>query len=380
MSAPVSDAELAAFIASLQPPTAAAAEPQLVEPEHPDVGPWFAANYRGSCAGCGTRFSPGEEIRADGELGWLARCCGRVEQDTAAAAVDELAPAAPAGPPPSTLRELRKVLIDFDASRPRSMQKELGPSELGTPCQQQIARKLVGAPRQPTSAPPWAPLQGTAVHASMEDVVAFWNGQLGRTRWLAEDRLTVVDAAPGYPAVEGNGDAFDTDYGMVVDWKLTGKTARDKLRNAKRAGKPAAEQVSAEYRVQAHLYGMGHANKGRDVRHVRLVLLARSHDFDESEEWTEPYNEGIALAAIDRYWATVDLVASLGGPQAGDLIAAVQATPNRDACKWCPFHTPGQPTGWAGCAGDRTPEKHTALATAGLIEDSGAAAAPAAGA
>jgi hypothetical protein len=41
--------------------------------------------------------------------------------------------------PASTVAELRQVLIDYEAQRPRSMQKELGPSELGTPCQQQIA-------------------------------------------------------------------------------------------------------------------------------------------------------------------------------------------------------------------------------------------------
>lgn len=287
-------------------------------------------------------------------------------------------PQAYRGDPGSTVKELRQVLIDFEANRPRSMQTALGPSELGTPCQQQIARKLAGAPRRPITEPTWAPFQGTAVHASMEDVVAFWNARLGRERWLAEDKLTVVEAAGDYPAVTGHGDAFDVDHGMVVDWKHVGTTALDKLRTAKRLGKPTVEQVSAEYRVQAHLYGMGHANKGRDVRFVRLVLLARSWRYDDSDEWTEPYDEQIAVAAIDRYWATVDLVASLGGPQMGDLIAAVPASPSGDACKFCPFSAPGQATGWNGCAGIRPPTVHVARATAGLIEDSGAAPAPAA--
>ncbi len=272
------------------------------------------------------------------------------------------------GDPASTVRELRQVLIDFEAQRPRSMQTALGPSELGTPCQQQIARKLAGAPRRPITEPTWAPFQGIAVHTSMEDVVAFWNTRLGRERWLAEDKLTVVEAAGAYPAVTGHGDAFDTDHAMVVDWKHVGTTALDKLRTAKRLGKPTAEQVSAEYRVQAHLYGMGHANKGREVRYVRLVLLARSWKYDDSDEWTEPYDERVALTAIDRYWSVVDLVASLGGPAAGDLIAAVPASPSSDACKFCPFHAPGQTTGWTGCAGDRPPAVHVSRATAGLIE------------
>jgi hypothetical protein len=39
-------------------------------------GPWFIAAYDGDCSGCGQEFSEGDEIRADGQGGWLARCCG----------------------------------------------------------------------------------------------------------------------------------------------------------------------------------------------------------------------------------------------------------------------------------------------------------------
>lgn len=268
--------------------------------------------------------------------------------------------------PASTVTELRQVLIDFEAQRPRSMQKELGPSELGTPCQQQIARKLARAPRRPITEPTWAPFQGTAVHASMEDVVAFWNAQLGRERWLAEDRLT-VDPGPGhYPAVEGNGDAFDLDHHMVVDWKHVGTTALKKLRTAKRMGKPPKEQVSQEYRLQAHLYGLGHANKGRRVEHVRLVLLARSWQYDDSDEWTEPYNEALATWAIERYWKVVDRLADLDLTADPDAIATIPATTT--ACGFCPFKRGGQPSDWHGCAGDEAAtERALTRLTDGLI-------------
>lgn len=253
--------------------------------------------------------------------------------------------------PPSTITELRDVLIDYEANRPRSMQKELGPSELGTPCQQQIARKLAGAPRRPVTEPTWAPFQGTAVHASMEQVVAHWNTQLGRERWLAEDRL-VVDPGPGhYPAIEGNGDAFDTDHAMVVDWKHVGTTALNKLRTAKRLGKPPKEQVSQEYRIQAHLYGLGHQNKGRDVRHVRLVLLARSWKYDDSDEWTEAYDERIALWAIQRYWDVVDQVAELDLEHHPDQVVHVPHAAGNEACHWCPYSRAGQSSDWFGCRG-----------------------------
>jgi hypothetical protein len=270
--------------------------------------------------------------------------------------------------PPSTITELRQVLIDFEANRPRSMQKELGPSELGTPCQQQIARKLAGAPRRPITEPTWAPFQGTAVHASMEDVVAFWNAQLGRERWLAEDRLVVSEAAGDLPAVAGNGDAFDTDFDMVVDWKHVGTTALKTLRSAKRAGKPPREQVSQEYRIQAHLYGMGHANKGRPVRFVRLVFLARSWKYDDSEEWTEAYDERIALWALGRYYDVVSRVAELDLANSPDQVALVPATPSSDACKFCQFRRPGQPSDWNGCAGDEAAhDRRMGRITDGLI-------------
>lgn len=405
----VSDAELALLIAGMQPqPIPAVAveqrctvtellidqcahcRPAPAEPQ-PDLGPWFAATYSGACAGCGARFAEFDEIRADGEGGWLARCCGDIDPNPAGTvngliATTPAPPARPAGPPPSTVRELRGVLIDYEASRPRTMQRELGPSELGTACQQQIGRKLAGAPRRPVTEPTWAPFQGTAVHASMEDVVGFWNRQEGRERWLAEDRLVVVDGVtnqtggPDYPGVAGNGDAFDTDHDMVVDWKHVGTTALDKLRAGIRGGKHPAEQVSPEYRVQAHLYGQGHANKGRPVRWVRLVLLARSWKYDDSAEWTEEYRPEIADAAIGRYWSVVDLVHSLGGTSAGDLITAVPAAPGKDTCKWCPFYRPGVASDWNGCAGDRPPAAHLARATAGLIDPGPQPAAPATGA
>lgn len=270
--------------------------------------------------------------------------------------------------PPSTVTELRQILIDYEAARPRSMQKELGPSELGTPCQQQIARKLAGAPRRPVGEPLWPSFQGTAVHASMEKVVGWWNAQLGRERWLAEDRL-VVDPGPGhYPAVEGNADAFDTDHGMVVDWKHVGVTALDKLRTAKRLGKATREQVKQEYRVQAHLYGLGHVNKGRDVRHVRLVLLSRSWQYDDSDEWTEPYDERIAHWALKRYWDVVDQLHDLDVTTNPDAVAAVPSSPSNDACHWCPFKRGGQPSDWGGCAGDEAAtERRLDRLTDGLI-------------
>lgn len=254
-------------------------------------------------------------------------------------------PPAYQGTPPSTVATMRDVLADLDASRPRSQQTALGPSELGTPCQRQIAMKLAGIPRQlPDSRPPWAPMQGTAIHTLMEEALRFHNQQLGRERWIIEERLH-MDAE-----ISGSGDAYDTDHAMVVDWKYVGATA---LRKVKRKTVPNEQLVSPDYRVQAHLYGYGHARAGRPVKWIRLVLLARSHNYDDSAEWTEAYNPEIAIRALDRYYATQDLI----GPNGLNLAAnpklwpVVPAAPG-DACTWCPFRRAGGPADQTGCPGN----------------------------
>jgi len=237
--------------------------------------------------------------------------------------------------------EMRTALKDYDDNRPRSMQTTLGPSELGTPCQRQIAYKLSGATRQVINAPKWAAMQGTAMHALMEDVLGFHNGQLGRPRWVIEQRVDVDDE------IGGAGDAYDADHALVVDWKYVGVTT---LRKVRRKTVPVEQLVTPDYRVQAHLYGYGHERAGRPVRWVRLVLLARSHDYDDSAEWTERYRPEIAIAALDRYYATQDLVAALGLPGSG-LFGAVPARPG-DACQWCEFRRPGLAADASGCPGN----------------------------
>lgn len=390
MTTSVSDAELAALIADLTTPTPATpAEPRCTVTDlytdqcahcrpapptpHRTLGPWFGATYAGNCAGCGAKFDIFDQIRADGDGGYLAQCCGNIEPDplvglltptlelaglldeeppfrdpmetppVPAAATAPPARTIPAGPPPSTVAEMRDVLADLDASRPRSMQTALGPSELGTPCQRQLAMKHAGVPRQlPDSRPPWAPMQGTAMHALMEEALRAHNAQLGWDRWVIEEKLR-MDAE-----ISGHGDAFDTLYGCVVDWKYVGVTT---LREVKRKTIANELLVKPEYRVQGHLYGYGHERAGRTVRWVRLVFLARSHNYDDSAEWTERYDPEIAIRALDRYYATQDLIRDLGVAGQPDLWDLVPAMPGK-ACTWCPFRRVGGPADATGCPGN----------------------------
>lgn len=247
--------------------------------------------------------------------------------------------------PPSTLADVHDALARYEAGRPRTVQTTLGPSELGTPCPRQIAMKLAGVQRH-ERALPWSAMCGTAVHDLMEKVLTAENERLGRPRWVLEQKVQLDDE------LTGHGDAYDTDHALVVDWKYTGITAR---RKAARKTVPNAELVSTEYRTQAHLYGLGHRNAGRPVRYVRLVLLARSHDFTESVEWTEEYREDIALDAMTRFYAIRDKVAELDAARLPERLSWVDAEPG-EACKWCPFRRPTPPGGMdvdaTGCIGD----------------------------
>jgi hypothetical protein len=40
------------------------------------LGRWFTSAYSGSCSGCGEQFEEFDQIRSDGEGGYLAECCG----------------------------------------------------------------------------------------------------------------------------------------------------------------------------------------------------------------------------------------------------------------------------------------------------------------
>lgn len=255
------------------------------------------------------------------------------------------------GPPLATVRELGLVLMDYEASRPRSRQTRLGPSELGVPCDQQLARKLAGMPRKTASAPAWAPLQGTAMHRQMEEVLGYWNERSGYLRWYIEDELSVDAGTKAIPPLTGVGDAFDRDYGMVVDWKLVGTSTLNKIKQARTRCAPVSDQVSAQYRVQAHLYGFGHLRKGRDVKWVRLVFLARTHKFADSLEWTEAFDPEVALEAIARYHTLHELVSGLDLANNPQLISLIKASPG-DGCTFCPFHNPAATNETEGCQGD----------------------------
>jgi hypothetical protein len=263
--------------------------------------------------------------------------------------------------PPSTVFELGSVLIGYDQTRERTMQRELGPSEIGAECVAQIARKLAGSPRKPITTPMWAPFQGTAVHAEMEQVLAYWNAEIGRERWLSERKLQIDEN------IVGHGDAYDTDHQIVVDWKHSGTTTRRAVLAAQRKGLPTSQQVKQLYRVQTHLYGFGYEQLGYPVKWVRVVFLPRSWQFKDAVEWTEAYDKDLVDWALKRYDTIRNTLAVLDVANHRERISLIETTPG-DECAWCPFNFGRGETTWLACAGDTARrERIAARETAGLI-------------
>lgn len=189
----------------------------------------------------------------------------------------------------ATWADYRATIEAAIASQPRSQQKRIGPSEIGTPCTRCLTHKLIGTPEIEQHAP-WLPWIGTAVHAQLEDVFMQANAGLDRARYLVESTVRV--GTIGGQGITGHADLFDLQTGEVTDWKCVGATT---LRNAKANG------PSETYRTQAHLYGLGFIHRGLTVHRVRIAYLPRnSVHLGDAHIWSEPFDPVRAMTAIQR--------------------------------------------------------------------------------
>ncbi len=209
-------------------------------------------------------------------------------------------------------RELLSIITAAIADAPRSRQRHIGPSELGIPCNWCLAHKLAGIEETRTGGD-WLPAIGTAVHAWLDnvfgeedaaaDLAAVHAGREGETpRWIRESKVDVGEVDGTH--VTGNADLYDTLTAEVTDWKICGPTT---LRNAKSSG------PSVTYRTQAHLYGRGFTRRNLPVSIVRIAYLPRtSVTLQDAVLWSEPYDEAIALAALERANALARAIRTVG--------------------------------------------------------------------
>lgn len=242
---------------------------------------------------------------------------------------------------PPMLPELEGVLARWQNSRPRSLQKALGPSEIGDPCARRLAYKLI-EPRKRTDLQ-WAALKGVWGHAGVEDALHADNRALMASGYPASYRVEERVTADMESGLGGNTDLFREDYGEVVDWKFVGDYTLKKVRAAKHPGE--------QYRIQAQTYGRGWENRGFEVRSVRIVFLSMEGKFTDSWEWCEPYDPAVVEAALARLARIEQQTAQA---EAGEIdMAAIDARPG-DACRFCPYLRPNVAADLAGCPGGTT--------------------------
>lgn len=230
--------------------------------------------------------------------------------------------------------DLLGVVKEGIGNHPRSLQKEIGPSEIGHPCNRALAYKFAAVPPAGLQAPKWAAAVGTAVHDHFSD----WLHQANQRafRWLFDTRVWVGDLYPGRP-ITGHMDAFDTWTGTVIDLKCPSSSVLDKARRAPDNG--------PQYDAQLDLYGTGAVNAGLPVRHVGILRLPRNGQLADADWKVRPHDPDRGRRALQRAGAIAQLADTLGA-QATTMQPATE-----HYCGTCPWFRPGSTDLTTGCPG-----------------------------
>jgi len=240
------------------------------------------------------------------------------------------------GNPDLVRDELLDIIKNAITNHPRSLQTRIGPSEVAHPCARRIGYILLGHPK--TEFPndvPWLPTIGTAVHAWAEEQFLLHGAGRDQVRYLVELTLDVGEIL-GIP-VTGHGDLYDRATATMIDWKIVGPTPLKKYRS---------QGPGEQYRGQIHLYGRGVRRRGLPCDTVMIAFLPRNGELRDAYFWHEPYDEQVALAALERANG-IALAAQSLGP------AALPMLPTADAyCQRCPYYQRGSVDPTQGCPGD----------------------------
>jgi hypothetical protein len=237
-------------------------------------------------------------------------------------------------PDQELLEDIKSLILQADALKPRSLQKALGPSEVGHPCERRLAYGTVAA-RKDTSKPqekglnrfndPLAAIIGTAMHTWLEEAVRLANEALGRVRWIPEQKVEIR------PGLSGTCDLYDLDTKSVLDWKVPG---------ADRHKHYVAHGPGDVYEAQAHLYGAGYIRQyGLPVEKVGIIFLSRTGGLRNTHLWRADYNQELVdsvLAKLDRVDGHIERLNLLSNPTGFEDLPI---SPNRD-CSYCPWFSP----------------------------------------
>ena len=234
----------------------------------------------------------------------------------------------PAPPMPSTdtddtdlWEELRGIIETGISHTPRSMQKEIGPSELGTSCPHCLAARLAGWTAKTGPDHGWTPMIGTSVHEHLQHLFDRVDGDTGTmpdgsARFLTELRVTVgrIQGVTGGTDVHGSIDLWDRRTRTTVDWKIVGDWSMSHKRT---------HGMPQQYEIQASLYGIGLENSGETVRHSMIACLPKTgrRGLADALIWRRPFDPlpgRWALRRAQTLAGILDLIELQDGPEARD--------------------------------------------------------------
>ncbi len=192
-----------------------------------------------------------------------------------------------------------ETLLKYLQTRPRSLQKELGISDLGQPFER-LMEKAAGGERDKTLQDVWPLGVGTAMHSLMENAL----------RHHAKHNHGITEAKVSYyykrPARKENSVAGHVDYVerdakgnfIVYDWKFLGETLWEKI--------AVKNQVPAEYQCQLSYYARALERRSNwgECKHCYLGCFRKSTGEFKRVEVTilaRPALDFIARQAIAAY-------------------------------------------------------------------------------
>jgi len=217
--------------------------------------------------------------------------------------------------------ELSQVILWNEHNAPRSLQRAIGPSELGDPCDRKLAYRIAGV-EQVNFGDPWPAIVGTSIHDWLERAINRYQSTVKDLGYLTECRVYPD------PMVKGRSDLFHVPTGTVVDHKTSGADGMRKIRKG---------IIPDGYRTQVQVYGLGHRRAGREVKSVALIFYPRSGWLDDAYVWVEPYDEQVAVVALRRLYRIAYELLDYDIESNPHRFQLVEPTPG-DACVWCPFY------------------------------------------
>lgn len=228
--------------------------------------------------------------------------------------------------------DLIHMIRTRSANAPRSLQVELGPSQVAHPCLRRLAYGIMAEPGSNPQFDPLPSIIGTAVHSWLDAAAQHANEVLGRERWLTETRVEVT------PGLVGTSDLYDVDTATVVDWKVVGTPRLRKYRKG----------PGRVYQGQVHLYGRGFVNAGLPVKRVAIAFVPRGATLHSLHVWSEDFNPALVDEILSRREQVICMLNDFRIDENPDRYMWFATEP--EDCVFCPWYSQN-PRGPLQCGG-----------------------------